>query len=378
VRDRRSAAAAAGLRLLPPRLSGTGPLPPLPRPREPPSSPHALPPLLPRRRGARGLRREADTLRRGIDDRRPLPPRAARAARPRDRSGRPLSRLVRPGLRRRGRLPVHLLVPAGRHLPAQGRPGPGDAAARLLGPHLQAAAAAHRRGRARDAGRGAPGAPGGPLDDRDHRRDRLRAARAELGADPAGRGLLRRGGDRRLGLPALLVAVDPGSGLPAVAAADRGRGHRRPSAGLVGAPGARRRVHRGARALLRLVGALHRHPAGDRLLRHLRTPVGVRGRLPAGSRAAGLGGAPGAHPRPPTLPPPAAAGQGRGGLGGDHRSRLLRSAGRRAGGLPRLDRRLAARLRRARALGGHHRAPAQRGPPAGHPSRRGTSCTGRC
>src|SRR5699024_10003354 len=59
------------------------------------------------------------------------------------------------------------------------------------------------------------------------------------------------------------------------------------------------------------------------------------------------------------------------GLGGDRRAGRLRAADRRAGRVPGLDRRLAAGGGRPGAGRRHHRAPAERGPRALDPARRG-------
>src|SRR5699024_5651192 len=74
---------------------------------------------------------------------------------------------------------------------------------------------------------------------------------------------------------------------------------------------------------------------------------------------------------PPVPLVPARAPPGGDGLGGDRRAGRLRAADRRAGRVPGLDRRLAAGGGRPGAGRRHHRAPAERGPRALDPARRG-------
>src|SRR5699024_4340129 len=120
-----------------------------------------------------------------------------------------------------------------------------------------------------------------------------------------------RGGD--LDPAALLVAVHPGPGVPAVAVAVRAVRGRGQALTVLAACRGRGGLRGDRGGLLRVVGPLHRGAAADRLLRHHRPDLGVRGRHLAGP-AAGRD-----RPGPPGLaagPPVAAAGAGLGGPGG--------------------------------------------------------------
>src|SRR5690606_6991427 len=148
------------------------------------------------------------------------PPRAARPARRRTRARRRLPHLARPGLRRRGRLPVPLRLLPHRHLRAPPRERSPPRRAPLLAAHLQAPAPAR----------------GG--DDPAHAAgDRAAAALLDLADDHAAGRRLRR-------LPAERAAGGDAGRLPRP-----GRGGRLPAAALLASVASATGVHRVAAAV---------------------------------------------------------------------------------------------------------------------------------
>lgn len=279
-----------------------------------------------------------------------LPPGAPGPARGRDPHGRLLPHLVRPGLGRGGHLPAHLRVPADRLLRPQARTGTASGCSAVLGACLQTPRPAGGSGHRPDDGREPAGPVPHAVEGRPGRGDRLAHVHRELVAGPAERGLLR--GRPLDGEPpsALLVPVDPGSGVRAVAPDLPRGGAARPAVRLACAPDPAHRVRRDHGRLLRVERPPDGHAPVVRLLRHPDPSVGVLARVGPGTRLA--------RPREEAGVPRLRGSDARQREGGARRHRMggsgsrtgLRMARRRPGGLPGLDRAVAAAVR----VDGHH------------------------